>query len=112
MDSESAKAQILQIPGVSNQDHVKYGITKPLSIFEQRISVVASKYDRRRFQESNEQQTGENNPHENKQHSDIIQVAKRVRVCRVPTKSVYVQYLNYISLATASKIFIAVPQRR
>ena len=40
LDSDEAKAAILQIPALTDEEQMRLGITEPLSIFRERISLV------------------------------------------------------------------------
>ena len=78
MDSDEAKATILQIPVLTDEEQLRLGITEPLSIFKDRISASASSYHRRRLRESNQHQARIDNTDEQEQRAGGIQTAKRV----------------------------------
>lgn len=48
-----ATSEALQIPNLTNDEQVRFGMTEPLSIFGHRIAAAFSAYGRRRLQESN-----------------------------------------------------------
>lgn len=99
--SDETKSKVQQIPDLTDDDQVWLDMTKPLSIFEQRILAAISAYGRRRLQENNNHSAEIDDANETDAPRKAIQVAK----CAC-THQKYLCYVGHVELATSNILVV------
>ena len=79
LTSADAKTKVHKIPVLTDDEQNLFGITQPLSIFEERIQAPSFSYGRRRLRENSRLQTGDS-ARESDLSRNNTQAAKRLRV--------------------------------